>query len=426
MANEESSNGVSATKDFYGELHKVIQQADVIIEVLDARDPLGTRSLQVEKLIHATGKHKRLILVLNKIDLIPKENIKAWLDYLRNEYPAVAFKSSTQNQKSNLAQSNVPIELADDNLINSSKCLGANILMKLLKNYCRNEGVSQAISVGVVGLPNTGKSSLINSLKRNVVCTAGATPGLTRHLQEIKLDKHIKLIDSPGIIMNHDKDSVNLSLKNCLRVETLKDPVQPVEAILQKCKKEDIIMRYRVNDFSNTNEFLDLVAKRMGKFKKGGVADINAAAKEILKDWNNGRLAYFTSPPKRDTINLQTQIVTEAAKPFDIDSILNDENELLSGIDDRKVKMNAFQIESIGSVDIDLEMKQDEDEKMDDDDDDDKSNYGSEEDDESDDEENAKKKIQIQKMRKNLQQNKAKKSKIEKNKRTLKNSKKRK
>lgn len=62
----------------------------------------------------------------------------------------------------------------------SSKALGADVLMQLLKNYCRNKDIKTAISVGVVGLPNVGKSSLINSLKRSKACGVGATPGFTK------------------------------------------------------------------------------------------------------------------------------------------------------------------------------------------------------------------------------------------------------
>lgn len=67
-----------------------------------------------------------------------------------------------------------------DDLMTSSKALGAEVLMQLLKNYCRNKDIKTAITVGVVGLPNVGKSSLINSLKRSKACGVGATPGFTK------------------------------------------------------------------------------------------------------------------------------------------------------------------------------------------------------------------------------------------------------
>ena len=105
-----------------------------------------------------------------------------WVKYLRGELPAIAFKSSTQNQSSRLGHSKVSIEKSTDSQLNTSKCVGASTLMSLLSNYCRNKDVKTSIRVGVVGLPNVGKSSLINSLKRNRACNVGAMPGVTIHL----------------------------------------------------------------------------------------------------------------------------------------------------------------------------------------------------------------------------------------------------
>lgn len=172
----------SSLKTFYKEFKKVIDAADVLIEVLDARDPLGSRCPQVEEMIVNSGKNKKLVLLLNKIDLVPKQNVQSWLKYLRGQYPTVAFKSSTQNQNERLSQSSVPVEKAHQNLLTSSQCLGADILVKLLNNYTRVSDIKQTITVGIIGLPNVGKSSVINSLKRSHACQIGSTPGLTRFL----------------------------------------------------------------------------------------------------------------------------------------------------------------------------------------------------------------------------------------------------
>lgn len=138
---------------------------------------MGCRTKQIEEMILNIGVDKRIILILNKIDLVPREAVESWLKYLRNEYPTVAFKASTQSQRSNLGQSNVSAQLATDALLSGSECLGADNLIKLLKNYCRNSKMKTSITVGVVGFPNVGKSSVINSLKRSKVCGVGATPG---------------------------------------------------------------------------------------------------------------------------------------------------------------------------------------------------------------------------------------------------------
>ena len=89
-------------KAFYKEFKKVVEAADVIIEVLDARDPIGCQCPQLEELVMASGRNKKLVLLLNKIDLIPKNIAEEWLKYLRQQFPTVAFKASTQTQRQKL------------------------------------------------------------------------------------------------------------------------------------------------------------------------------------------------------------------------------------------------------------------------------------------------------------------------------------
>ncbi|XP_032745948.1 guanine nucleotide-binding protein-like 3-like protein [Rattus rattus] len=86
-------------KAYYKEFRKVVEYSDVILEVLDARDPLGCRCFQMEETVLRAEGNKKLVLVLNKIDLVPKEIVEKWLEYLRNELPTVAFKASTQHHQ---------------------------------------------------------------------------------------------------------------------------------------------------------------------------------------------------------------------------------------------------------------------------------------------------------------------------------------
>lgn len=88
------------TRVYAAEVRKTIAAADIIIEVLDARDPFGSRSKQIEDSVLQAGK--RLVLLLNKIDLVPSDNIKKWLAVLRTQLPTIAFKASTQEQQKKL------------------------------------------------------------------------------------------------------------------------------------------------------------------------------------------------------------------------------------------------------------------------------------------------------------------------------------
>ncbi|VDP16426.1 unnamed protein product [Soboliphyme baturini] len=251
-------------------------------------------------------------------DLVPADNVHAWLSYLRKELPTVAFKASTQQQNSNLGR-------AGHAMVSTRKSIGADLLLNVLGNYCRNRGIKTVIRVGIVGYPNVGKSSIINSLKRSLACVVGAVPGVTRTAQEVHLSKKIRLIDTPGVVFATKGcfDKAELALKNAFRVEKLEDPVFPVGAVLRRCTKDKLMLHYRIAEFKDLNEFLSLVARKIGKLRKGGVPDIEAAARIVLLDWNNGRIRYHSLPPEtfEGASYINSEIVAEMSKEFNLDDL---------------------------------------------------------------------------------------------------------
>ncbi|KAG6385358.1 hypothetical protein SASPL_154191 [Salvia splendens] len=336
---DENPSGVTrkvdnSEKAFYKELVKVIEASDVILEVLDARDPLGTRSVDMEKMVLSAGPDKHLVLLLNKIDLVPREAAEKWLKYLREELPAVAFKCSTQEQKSNLGWKSAPKAGKTKNLLQTSDCLGAETLIKLLKNYSRSHDIKKSITVGIIGLPNVGKSSIINSLKRSHVVNVGATPGLTRSMQEVHLDKNVKLLDCPGVVMlKSAANDATVALRNCKRIEKLDDPVGPVKEILKLCPEQVLVTLYKVPSIDSVDDFLQKVAMARGKFKKGGVVDIDVTARIVLHDWNEGKIPYYTMPPKRNADEpSEARIVSELGKEFNIDEVYGSESTIIGSL----------------------------------------------------------------------------------------------
>lgn len=355
-----------SAKAYYKEFKKVVEAADVVLEVLDARDPAGSRVPQLESAINS-HPGKKLVLVLNKADLVPRANLEGWLKHLRHEHPAIAFKSSTQNQTSHLAQTTTKIFKSSQDLLESSRCLGADVLLQLLKNYCRNKDIKTAISVGVVGLPNVGKSSLINSLKRSKSCGVGATPGFTKSMQEVQLDSKIKLLDCPGIVLpGGDTSDAAAALRNAVKIENLDDPITPVDAILQRADKKQLMIYYQLPEFKTTEQFLAVLAKRLGKLKKKGVPNRDMAARKVLYDWNTGVIKYYTQPPTATKTKVESALVSELGQEFDIDSVASQEGSMMKALPTYRPSQTMV-VETLGPVaEVRENMEQEDDDDTDD------------------------------------------------------------
>ncbi|KAK9960933.1 hypothetical protein ABG768_008764 [Culter alburnus] len=243
------------SKRIWGELYKVIDSSDVIIQVLDARDPMGTRSQSIESYLKKEKPWKHLIFVLNKCDLIPTWVTKRWVAVLSQEYPTLAFHASLTNS------------------------FGKGSLIQLLRQFGKLHSDKKQISVGFIGYPNVGKSSVINTLRSKKVCNVAPLAGETKVWQYITLMRRIFLIDCPGVVYPSDDSETDIVLKGVVQVEKIRTPEDHIGAVLERAKAEYIQKTYRIPSWSSAEDFLEKLAFRTGKLLK------------------RGRIPFFVKPP---------------------------------------------------------------------------------------------------------------------------------
>lgn len=265
------------SKRIWNELYKVIDSSDVILHVLDARDPMGTRCHSVEKYIKTEAPHKHLVFVLNKVDLIPSKVAAQWIRHLSKEYPCLAFHASINNS------------------------FGKGSLIALLRQFSSLHSDRKQISVGLVGYPNVGKSSIINTLRNKPVCKVAPIAGETKVWQYVTLMRRIYMIDCPGVCPPNlnDTDDV-LLLKGSIRVENVEYPAQYVDAVLNRVQRRHIDRTYETKDWTDATTFLELIARKNGRLLKGGEPDLDGCAKIVLNDYIRGKIPWFTPPPARE------------------------------------------------------------------------------------------------------------------------------
>ena len=264
------SKGTS--RRLWGELYKVIDSSDVIVQVLDARDPQGTRCRQIEKFLREEKPHKQLILVLNKCDLVPVWVTQRWVTILSEEVPALAFHASIKNP------------------------FGKGSLIDLLRQFSKLHSDKKQISVGFIGYPNVGKSSIINTLRSKKVCNVAPIAGETKVWQYITLMNKIYVIDCPGVVYPIGNSDTDLVLKGVVRIENIQDPEDYIPEVLKRVKTEFLERTYKIKDWVNAEDFLVKLAIRYGKLLKGGEPNVGQVARMVLNNFQRGQLPYFIKP----------------------------------------------------------------------------------------------------------------------------------
>ncbi len=242
---------IAGTRGIRSKIYRIVRESDLVIEVLDARDPEGTRNEELERLVARLGK--TLGVVINKTDLARSDRT-----------PGACMISSKYR--------------------NSRKILTDFIHEKLKKTPSK---------VAVVGYPNVGKSTIINMLIGRKSAPVAPIPGHTRGVQWLRLDEGIMLLDSPGIVPRSERDEASMAKKGAIEADQLKNPEYAALTIIEDilARKPAILAKaYGIKVSNDAQEILESVAIRRGRLLRGGAPDTLSAAKLIVRDHYKGRI----------------------------------------------------------------------------------------------------------------------------------------
>lgn len=257
---------------------------DIVVEVLDARIPVSSRNPLIDEL----NKDKKKIIVLNKADLADKEETLKWKKYFESNNISTVLTSANVNQ--NIKQ-----------IIETINKLGKEIYDK--KNENKKIAIKPIYRVLIVGIPNVGKSTIINKIAGRNAANVGNKPGVTKKNQWIRVAGNIDLLDTPGLLWPRldDKDAgIKLALTGNIKqevidIETL--AVNGIDILIQSKYKEMFKEKYKLTDEDLENisyDILEIIGKKRGCLVSGGNVNMEKAASVFLEDFKSGKIGNIT------------------------------------------------------------------------------------------------------------------------------------
>ncbi|WP_407333707.1 ribosome biogenesis GTPase YlqF [Enterovibrio sp. 27052020O] len=273
------------------EIEEVVPKIDVIIEVLDARIPFSSEN----PLIRHIRKDKPVIKVLNKRDLADPEMTALWLEHLEKEQGVKAIAITTESISE------------------------VNKIMELCRKLApHREDMGKNIRTMIMGIPNVGKSTIINTLAGRVVAKTGNQPAVTRQQQRINLQNGVVLSDTPGILwpkVENPHSGFRLAATGAVKDTAMEYDEVAFYTVeyLAKTYPELLKKRYNIEDLPETEiELMEAIGEKRGCLRTGGRIDLHKASEILINDLRNGVLGLITLEHP-DMIDKELIEVEEAA-----------------------------------------------------------------------------------------------------------------
>lgn len=262
------------------EIKNVIKLIDIVVEVLDARIPISSGN----KIIDEFAKNKKRIVVLNKSDLADQTELEKWNKYFKDNNKICIFTDA--NKSENITK-----------LINEIKKQGKAIYDEKYKNKSIN--VKPIYRVLIVGIPNVGKSTIINKIANRNAVIASNKPGVTKKNQWIRVGNDIELLDTPGLLMpklDENNAGVKLALTGNIKPEILDNEglaCEGIRLLIEEGYSNLLQDKYKISEDDlklDYYDILEIIGKKRGAIISGGNVDMSRSANIFLDDIKNGKI----------------------------------------------------------------------------------------------------------------------------------------